>query len=267
MHLCRPGARAIILNFLLDLTGARTSDRMGDGAVIAFIVRRLLLLIPVLLIVGAIVFTLLHLAPGDPASMMLGREATAEQKEALREQLGLNEPLPVQFVDWFWGVLQLDFGDSLFIGKPVTEALLERVQPTDLLALYSLVFAVVIAVPAGSDRRRAAQLAAGPVPDGRLDQWRGDPGVLLRHSVDPCCSPCPRLAAVGRIRRHRRRSSRALQVHDFAGVTLGFSGAGLLARLVRSTMLDVLNEEYVRTAYAKGLPNGTWCSATPSATP
>src|SRR5688500_8649821 len=81
--------------------------------------------------------------------MMRGREATLEQKEALREQLGLNEPLAVQFVDWFWGVLRLDFGDSLFIGKPVTEALLERVQPTGLLALYSLTVSIVIAFPAG----------------------------------------------------------------------------------------------------------------------
>src|SRR5688500_16675580 len=91
----------------------------------------------------------MHLAPGDPASMMLGREATVEQEEALQERLGLNESLPVQFANWFWGVLQLDFGESLFIGKPVSEALLDRVQPTGLLAIYSLTLAVVIALPAG----------------------------------------------------------------------------------------------------------------------
>src|SRR5262245_63263201 len=108
------------------------ASRLGRPRVIGFIVRRLLLLVPVLLIVGVIVFTLLHLAPGDPASMMLGREATIEQEEALEERLGLNEPLRVQFGKWFWGVLQGDFGESLFIGKPVTEALLDRVQPTGL---------------------------------------------------------------------------------------------------------------------------------------
>src|SRR5688500_6738688 len=81
--------------------------------------------------------------------MMLGREATAEQKDAMREQLGLDKPLAVQFVDWFWGVLRLDFGDSLFIGKPVSEALLERVQPTGLLAIYSLTISVLMAIPAG----------------------------------------------------------------------------------------------------------------------
>ncbi|MDQ3513448.1 MAG: ABC transporter permease, partial [Chloroflexota bacterium] len=115
----------------------------------AFIVRRLLLLVPVLLIVGVIVFSLLHLAPGDPASMMLGREATLEQKEAVRDQLGLDEPVPVQFATWFWGVVQLDFGESLFIGKPVTAALLDRIQPTGLLAVYSLTLSIAMAIPAG----------------------------------------------------------------------------------------------------------------------
>ena len=93
---------------------------------LAYIIRRLLLLIPVLLIVGVIVFTLMHLTPGDPASVMLGRDATAEQTEALRERLGLNEPVPVQFLNWFGKALRLDFGESLFIGKPVTQALLDR---------------------------------------------------------------------------------------------------------------------------------------------
>ncbi|MDF3043510.1 MAG: binding-protein-dependent transport system inner rane component, partial [Thermomicrobiales bacterium] len=86
---------------------------------LAYIIRRLLLLIPVRLIVGVIVFTLMHLTPGDAASVMLGRDATEEQKIALRERLGLNEPIPVQFINWFWAALRLDFGDSLFTGKPV----------------------------------------------------------------------------------------------------------------------------------------------------
>ncbi|MDP9472717.1 MAG: ABC transporter permease, partial [Chloroflexota bacterium] len=104
---------------------------------ISFIIRRLLLLFPVLIIVGIIVFTLIHLTPGDPAAVMLGRDATSEQKEALRERLGLNDPFHIQFINWFVDALRLDFGESLFIGKPVTEALLDRVEPTGLLTLYS----------------------------------------------------------------------------------------------------------------------------------
>ena len=74
-----------------------------------------------------VVFTLVHLTPGDPAAIILGDQATPEDVEALREQLGLNDPLPIQFVNWFTGVLTLDFGDSIFLGIPVTEALRDRV--------------------------------------------------------------------------------------------------------------------------------------------
>jgi peptide/nickel transport system permease protein len=221
---------------------------------IAFIIRRLLLLIPVLLVVGVIVFSLLHLAPGDPASMMLGREATLEQKEALREQLGLNEPLAVQFVDWFWGVLRLDFGESLFIGKPVTEALLDRVEPTGLLALYSLTLTVAIAIPAG--------VIAALRPNSLLDRFlmivsisgAAIPGfffgilLILLFAVILDWLPSGGYVDIG------DDPIKHLSYMVLPSVALGFSGAGFLARIVRSTMLDVLNEEYVRTAYAKGLP-------------
>jgi peptide/nickel transport system permease protein len=222
--------------------------------VIAYIIRRLLLLIPVLLVVGIIVFSLLHLAPGDPASMMLGREATPEQKDALREQLGLNEPFAVQFVDWFWGVLRLDFGDSLFIGKPVTEALLDRVQPTGLLALYSLVLTIVIAIPAG--------VLAATRPNSLLDRFlmvvsisgAAIPGfflsilLILLFAVILDWLPSGGYTDIG------DDPVKHLSYMILPAVALGFSGAGFLARIVRSTMLDTLNEEYVRTAYAKGLP-------------
>ena len=221
---------------------------------IAFIVRRLLLLVPVLLIVGVIVFALLHLAPGDPASVMLGREATLEQEEALRERLGLDEPIPVQFVKWFWGVLRLDFGDSLFIGKPVTEALLDRVQPTGLLALYSLILAVVIAIPSG--------VLAAVRPNSLLDR------LLMLLSISGVAIPGfffgILLILLFAVKLNWLPSGGYVDLGDdpvqhlrymiLPTVALGFSGAGFLARIVRSTMLDVLNEEYVRTAYAKGLP-------------
>ena len=221
---------------------------------IPYIVRRLLLLIPVLLIVGVIVFTLMHLAPGDPASMMLGREATGEQKEALREQLGLDEPIPVQFVNWFWGVLRLDFGDSLFIGKPVSEALLERVQPTGLLALYSLVVAVTIAIPSG--------VISAVRPNSIMDRLlmilsisgAAIPGfffsilLILLFAVILDWLPSGGYEDIG------DDPVQHFKYMILPTMALGFSGAGFLARIVRSTMLDILNEEYVRTAYAKGLP-------------
>ncbi len=221
---------------------------------LAFIIRRLLLLVPVLLIVGVIVFLLMHLTPGDPTSVMLGREATVEQKEALRERLGLNEPLPVQFVRWFGNALRLDFGDSLFIGKPVTEALLERAQPTGLLTLYSLTLALAIAIPAGV----IAAVRANTLLDRLLMvvsiSGAAIPGfffgilLILLFAVVLGWLPSGGYAGID------EDPVQHLRYMLLPTLALGFSAAGLLARLVRSTMLDVLNEDFVRTAYAKGLP-------------
>ncbi len=220
----------------------------------AYILRRLLLLIPVLFIVGLIVFTLIHLTPGDPASVMLGRDATNEQKVALREQLGLNEPFLVQLGDWFWNALHLDFGESLFIGKPVTAALMDRVQPTALLAIYSLMLAVVIAVPSG--------VLAATRPNSVLDRllmMLSISGVaipsfffgillILLFAVNLGWLPAGGYVNIG------ENPIDHLKHMILPVLALGFSAAGLMARLVRSTMLDVLNQDFVRTAYAKGLP-------------
>lgn len=220
----------------------------------AYIIRRLFLLIPVLMIVGVIVFTLIHLTPGDPASVMLGRDATIEQKVALREQLGLNEPFHIQLVEWFGNALRLDFGESLFIGKPVTEALLDRFQPTTLLAIYGLFTSVLIAIPAG--------VLAATRPNSPLDRLLmilSISGVaipsfffgillILLFAVVLGWLPAGGYVDVG------ESPIQHFKYMILPTLALGFSSAGLMARLVRSTMLDVLNQDFVRTAYAKGLP-------------
>jgi peptide/nickel transport system permease protein len=221
--------------------------------VLAYIIRRLLLLIPVLLIVGIIVFTLMHLTPGDPASVMLGRDATQEQTEALRARLGLNEPVHIQFFNWFGKALRLDFGESLFIGKPVTQALLDRAEPTGLLALYSLTLSILIAVPAGII---AAVRANSPID--RLLMVVSISGVAIPSFFLGILLILLFAVVLGWL-----PSGGYVDIGDDPGqhfrymllptLTLGFSAAGLLARVVRSTMLDVLNEDYVRTAFAKGL--------------
>lgn len=218
-----------------------------------YIVRRILALVPVLLIVGVVVFSLVHLTPGDPTSAMLGREATIEQQQALREQLGLNEPLLQQFAEWSLGVLRLDFGESLFIGKPVTEALLERAEPTGLLTLYSLIFAVLLAVPSG--------VIAAMRPNSLLDR------LLMVTSISGAAIPSfffgILLMLFFAVRLGWLPSGGYADVSNgfwqhfrymiMPSIALGFSAAGLLARIIRSTMLGVLNQEYIRTAYAKGL--------------
>ena len=220
---------------------------------LAFIIRRLLLLFPVLIIVGIIVFTLVHLTPGDPASVMLGREATMEQKEALRERLGLNEPFHIQFAHWFMDALRLDFGESLFIGKPVTEALLERAEPTGLLTLYALTLSIVVAIPAGVIASVRANslldrlLMVMSISGAAIPSFFFGILLILFFAVVLGWLPSGGYTDIG------DDPIQHFKYMILPTLALGFSAAGLLARLVRSTMLDVLNEDYVRTAYAKGL--------------
>jgi peptide/nickel transport system permease protein len=221
--------------------------------VLAYVIRRLLLLFPVLVIVGVIVFALMHFIPGDPASAMLGRDATAEQKEALRARLGLDEPIPIQFVTWFGNALRLDFGESIFIGKPVTVALLDRVQPTGLLTLYALTLSILIAIPAGV----IAAVRANSLLD-RLLMVVSISGVAIPSFFFGILLILLFAVVLGWLPSGGYAGLDEDPVQHFRymalpTLALGFSAAGLLARLVRSTMLDVLNEEYVRTAFAKGL--------------
>lgn len=218
-----------------------------------YVLRRLVALIPVLLVVGVVVFSLVHLTPGDPAAVILGDNATPEQVRQLRHELGLDAPLYRQFVHWFGDAARLQFGQSLFLGRPVTRALLDRAQPTGLLTLYALVVATVIGVPAGIvaalrrntllDRALMMIAISGiAVPSFVL-------GILLillfavvLHWL-PAGGYVPLTTDPG-------KHFRTMVMPAFS---LGFASAALLARIVRSSMLDVLREDYVRTAYAKGL--------------
>lgn len=220
----------------------------------SYIARRIIQLLPVLLIVGIIVFILIHLTPGDPAVVILGQDANPEQIEQLREQLGLNDPLYVQFVSWFGGVLRLDFGDSIFLRMPVTEALLARAQPTLLLTLYALTIQVVIGITFG--------VLAAVKQNSPVDR------VLMVISISGAAIPTFFLGIMlilffavrlGWAPSGGFTSITEDPVEHFKGmilpaISLGFSSAGLLARLVRSSMLDVMREDYIRTAMAKGLP-------------
>lgn len=221
---------------------------------IAFILRRLVLLIPVMLIVGIVVFTLIHLTPGNPAAVILGPDATPEQVQELSERLGLNEPFHIQFIDWVKNALMLDFGDSIFIGEPVTQALLDRAQPTGFLTLYALILSILIGIPAG--------VIAAVRRNSVLDR------ALMVLSISGAAVPTffmgILLILLFAVRLRWLPSSGYVEIdEDLRGhfshmilpaFALGFSSAGLLARLVRSSMLDVLQEDYVRTAFAKGLP-------------
>jgi peptide/nickel transport system permease protein len=220
----------------------------------AYIIRRLLLMIPVLVIVAIIIFSLIHITPGDPASVMAGEEATPQQIEEMRERLGLNEPIHIQFIQWSLDAMRLDFGDSIFLREPVTKSMLDRVQPTALLTLYALTLAILIALPSGviSAVRRNSfvdrMLMVTAISGAAIPNFFFGILLILFFAVVLGWLPSGGYVDIqdDPVQHFRRMI--------LPSVALGFAAAGLLARMVRSTMLDVLNEDYVRTAYAKGLP-------------
>ena len=117
---------------------------------LGYTIKRALMTIPVILVVALFVFLLLRLSPGDPAAVIAGDYATAEDVERIREKLGLSEPIAVQFFTWVSALLQVDFGTSIFSSKPVTELILQRLEPTLLLATSTIIFSVIVAVPLGT---------------------------------------------------------------------------------------------------------------------
>jgi peptide/nickel transport system permease protein len=114
-----------------------------------YLLRRVLAVIPVMLVVATVTFLLIHLAPGDPASIIAGPDAAPGDIARLRHNMGLDEPLPAQLLRWYGRLLRGDLGDSIFLRRPVLEAVLERLEPTLLLTMWATLIAVLLGVPAG----------------------------------------------------------------------------------------------------------------------
>ena len=220
---------------------------------LAYTIRRVLLAIPVMLMVATAVFLLLRLTPGDPAGVILGPEATEERRLALRRELGLEDPLPVQYVRWLGKAVQGDLGRSIFLNKPVTAALAERAQPTLMLTILALLVSVIIGLPTGVIAARArgswldlSTMSVAMVGIAMPTFWLGLNlififAVLLRWL--PVAGYQPLTAGPWE----------ALRYLILPAITLGVAQGALLARMTRSMMLEVLDQDYVRTARAKGL--------------
>ncbi len=220
---------------------------------LGYIIRRLGSTVLVMGIVGVFVFLLLHLSPGDPAAIVAGDNATSEQIAQIREKLGLDDPLPVQFIRWSGGVLQGDLGISIFSNEPVAKLIMERLEPTVSLSLTTIVFAVVIAVSFGV----LAAWRAGTLIDRALMGFS-----VLGFSVP--------VFVVGYLLIYLFSINlRWLPVQGYAPIAdgigpwlerlvlptiaLGLAYVALIARITRTSMLEVLSEDYIRTARAKGV--------------
>jgi peptide/nickel transport system permease protein len=222
----------------------------------AYLVRRLLAVVPVMVVVVTVVFLLIHLIPGDPVSVILGPDATAAQMQATRQQLGLDRPLHEQLLKFYGRVLRGDLGRSYFLDRPVTQALWERAEPTALLTFSALIVAVAIGVPAG--------LVAGAYPGSAWDR------LLMLGALLGVCIPgfwlslnfiyffAVRLGwlPAGGYASVFVDPAAAVRYMILPAVSLGFSQSALIARITRSCMLEALQQDYIRTARAKGLPQG-----------
>lgn len=223
----------------------------------AYIVRRVLATIPVMAIVALFVFSLLYIAPGDPAAVIAGDQATPADVERIRASLGLDRPFLVRFGEWVFRILQGDLGVSIFTNLPVTRMIAQRIEPTLSLMVVTLFLAISIAVPmgvvaawkAGSwiDRAVMAFAVLGfSVPVFVV-------GYLLAYyfalELDwfPVQGYTPFAQGVGPW----------LSNLVLPAVALGGVYIALIARITRATMLEVLQQDYIRTARAKGAGQGT----------
>jgi peptide/nickel transport system permease protein len=218
-----------------------------------YLLRRILATIPVMVVVAMFVFSLLFIAPGDPAAVIAGDQATPEQVERIRQSLGLDRPFLVQFSEWAWRLLHADLGRSIFTNLPVTTMIAQRIEPTLSLMLVTLLLSVTVAVPLGV----LAAWKAGTFIDR----------IIMGFAVFGFSVP---VFVVGYLLAYLfALELEWLPVQGYTpisqglwpwlenlilpSIALGCVYIALIARITRATMLEVLQQDYIRTARAKGL--------------
>ena len=220
---------------------------------LSYILRRILSTIPVMLLVAFFVFSLLYLAPGDPAAIIAGDQATPADVDRIRASLGLDRPFLIRFFDWFWHVLHGDLGTSIFTNLPVSHMIAQRIEPTVSLMILTLILSLALAIP------------MGVIAAWKHGSWI-DRGVMMTAVVGfstPVFVVGYVLAYIFALRLDwlpvqgftpiDRGLIPFLRSLILPSVALGLIYMALIARITRATMLDVLSQDYVRTAKAKGV--------------
>jgi len=218
-----------------------------------YLLRRLISLVPVLVLVGVTTFFLMQLIPGDPATVLLGPDAPEQEVEALRIELGLDRPVIIQFFSWFSNVLQGDLGISYYLGLGVTESILLRMPATLQLAFAALLIAVAIGMPLGvlaavkngSWIDRVVMVFA-MVGISAPSFWIGLNFILI-FSVTLRWFPTGGYVPL------TEDFIEGVRHLILPALALGINQAALIARMTRSSVLDVLRQDYVRTARSKGV--------------
>ena len=219
-----------------------------------YLLKRLLSLIPVLFVVSLAIFLLIHLVPGDPAAAILGEEASPEQIAALRETLGFNDPLPLQYLRWVGGLFRGDWGTSFFMEGTMLEIIGSHMIPTLQQTLVAVGFATLVGVPLGM----IAAIRHGS-PADRIISAFSSVGISLPSFLMGLC-----LVLLISVKLRWLPSSGYKSIADFGwqthirymllpGIALGFIEMGLIIRMTRSSMLEILSADYMRMAKAKGV--------------
>lgn len=219
----------------------------------AYIVRRLLSMLPVMAIVALFVFLLLHLAPGDPAAIMAGDNATPDNIAQIRQKLGLDEPIWRQFLVWIASLAHGNLGNSMFWGDPVTTLIAQRAEPTISLAATTIAVAIVIAVFLGVIAAANAGTGIDRFVMGFAVMGFSVPVFVVGYLLIFVFAIELRWLPVQGYTPIAEGVLPWLSNLVLPSVALGLAYVALIARITRATMLDVLSEDYMRTARAKGV--------------
>jgi peptide/nickel transport system permease protein len=219
---------------------------------VGYILRRVASTVPVMLIVAALVFLMLRLTPGDPAAIIAGDNANADQIAAIRTKLGLDAPLLLQFLQWLGNLLRGDFGESFYFKKTVAELIAGRLEPTVALSVSTIVLAVVIAVPLGVLAAYKRGTIIDKVVMGFSVLGFSVPVFVIGYSLIYLFAIQLNWLPVQGYQRIGDGFGGFLQRLLLPSLTLSVIYIALIARMTRASVIDVLEEDYIRTARAKG---------------
>ena len=221
-----------------------------------YVLKRLLSLLPTIFIVSVVIFLLVHLTPGDPAAAMLGEDATQADIAALHAKLGLDDPLLVQYGRWISNCLRGDFGMSTsVVGKPVLEMIVSPFQPTILLAVYSMLITMLIALPCGMIAARKRGTAADYTVSVVSMLGISLPSFLMGLGLVLLMAVWLRLLpASGYKNPFVDGFLPFLRYMTLPALSLGFIHAGYMMRMTKASMLEVLGSDYIKMARSKGVP-------------
>jgi peptide/nickel transport system permease protein len=220
----------------------------------AFIIKRLAIGMLTLIVASAVVFFVLEILPGDPALLMLGMNATPEALEAMRNQMGLNDPVLVRYVAWITGMLSGDFGRSFTYSSPVIDLIAERAVVSLPLAIIALILSTAIAIPVGIYAAARRGRLADTVAMGAAQVGVAVPNFWFALLLIYVFAVWLRLVPAGGFPGWGAGIAAGVQALLLPAVALALPQAAILSRVTRSAMLEVLGEDYIRTARAKGMP-------------